>query len=30
MKYIHPLPAFVEKHKLVQIEHVELWTWGSE
>ena len=30
MKSIHPLPAFVEKHKLVQVEHVELWTGGSE
>jgi hypothetical protein len=28
MEAIHPLPAFVEKHKLVPIDHVELWTWG--
>lgn len=25
----HPLPAFVEKHGLVKLDHTELWTWGE-
>ena len=25
----HPLPAFVEKHGLVKLDHVNLWTWGQ-
>ena len=26
----HPLEAFVARHRLTPIEHVEIWTWGME
>ena len=26
----HPLPRFIEKHKLTPVNYVEVWSWGHE